>query len=671
MQDDGAIIEMSESTSTKKRVNASPKAHPAGSAGTGKKRDAATPKPRAAEKETGKKRDAATPKPRATENGTGKKRGAATPKPRATENGTGKKRGAATPKPRATENGTGKKRGAAIPKPRAAEKETGKKRAAAAPKPRAAENGAGKKRGAAVVRAKAPAKPAVRTGRASSRTAVVEENPVASARHRDSARPAAGDGRDERLSRKPGRKRRDRKPPRRGTAAFAALNVLLLAGIAALVMLIARQERCYADFRQMRQVVDRQTFYAGTTVEGVDVSRMTLSNALDYWRDRVEPRYAGRTVTLDSGETVTSGQLGYRSDYESVLTAAWSAGRYGSLEERYLLAAQRAQAPVAYSVRRTDYDRDALDSYVQSVADALYVSASDAKVEGFNAETYEFTFTPSREGRRLDADALKQDIARAIADGGGSVRLSIETLQPRFSTEEVASHYGLIDYAITNASASTDARLKNIRLAMSIINGTRVAPGETFSFNETVGERTYERGFRKAPAYSAGDVTDQVGGGICQVSTTLFNAVVKADLEIVERHNHSMTVSYVDKGKDATVDWGNQDFRFKNTSSDDIYICCYLTDDKRVRFGIFGMLLPNGEKITFEAETTLVVKHDTVYEATPLLLAGETHVQQKGRDGYRAEAYKVRWDAEGNQLSRELLCKSVYRMRSEVVLYGV
>ena len=234
-------------------------------------------------------------------------------------------------------------------------------------------------------------------------------------------------------------------------------------------------------------------------------------------------------------------------------------------------------------------------------------------------------------------------------------------LEPEASTDEVAAQYGLIDYAITNASSSSKARLNNIKVAMSFINGTCVAPGETFSFNDTVGERTTARGFKLATAYSSGEVTEEVGGGICQVSTTLFNAAVKADMEIVERHNHSLTVSYVDKGKDATVDWGNQDFRFKNTSSDNIYICCYLTDDKRVRFGIFGKLLPNGEKITVEAVTTEVMKAETEYQPSAFLGKGQTYVLQEGRNGYKAEAYKVRWDAEGNEISRELLCKSVYQ----------
>ena len=482
--------------------------------------------------------------------------------------------------------------------------------------------------------------------------------------------PQSGDLFLENREAKPRKRAGKTPPPERGGALFGALNVCLMIGIAVLIALGARQHAAYADFLEMRSVVDQQTFYAGTTVEGVDVSHMTLSDAMTHWSERVEPRYANRTVALDNGVTVTSAQLGYASDYASVLSAAWSAGRNGSLEERYRMASGRRESPVAYSVTRSDYDDEALDRFVRSMAAQTDKPVKEADIVSFDAERYEFQFSEAENGKRLDTEALKRDVAQAVGAGGGSVSLLVETIAPELSTTEVAARYGLIAYAITNANSSSKARLNNIKLAMSTINGTRVGPGEVFSFNEVVGQRTTARGYRKATAYSGGDVTEQVGGGICQVSTTLFNAAVKADMEIVERHNHSLTVSYVDRGKDATVDWGGQDFKFKNNSDDDVYICCYLTEDKRVRFGIFGKLLPNGETITLDAVTTETEKYETQYIETPLLDRGQTYLLEQGKNGYKAEAYKVRWDGQGNEISRELLCRSVYKSKPEIIQYG-
>jgi regulatory protein len=149
-------------------------------------------------------------------------------------------------------------------------------------------------------------------------------------------------------------------PPRGSTALFGALNACLAIAIAVLLALGLRVHSQYGEFLRMREVVDKQTFYEGTTVEGVDVSRMTLTNAMDYWRNRVEARNAERTVTLDDGTAITAGALGYTSDYESVLTTAWSHGRSGTLEERYRMASSRmlSKKELTDRLRRKGADPD-------------------------------------------------------------------------------------------------------------------------------------------------------------------------------------------------------------------------------------------------------------------------------------------------------------------------
>lgn len=450
----------------------------------------------------------------------------------------------------------------------------------------------------------------------------------------------------------------------------SALTVVLSLCIACVALLGVGQYAGYRSFCTMRDAVNRETFYEGTVVDGIDVSLMTLDQAKQHWAQSVEPVYSQRKVTLSNGTELTAAELGYTSDYEMVLNNAWNAGRSGSLEERYRALSTRRQQPVSYSVTRSNYDEESVDACVHAVAEQINRDAEDAKIASFDAETYSFTFTEAVAGSQLDTVALKTDIIQALENGGGNVELVVRTVQPQVTEEEVAAQYGMITYAVTNASSSSSNRLSNIKLALSLIDGYKLAPGETFSFNETVGQRTTERGFKVATAYSSGEVTQDVGGGICQVSTTLFNAAVKADMEIVERHNHSLTVSYVDKGKDASVNWDSQDLRFTNTSDDDIYICCLLTDDKRVRIGMFGKLLDNGETITVEAETTGRIDYETEYVANMLLPTGTTNVKQAGKSGYTATAYKIRWDKDGKQISKEVLCKSTYRATKEIIEYG-
>ncbi|MCQ2438088.1 MAG: VanW family protein, partial [Clostridia bacterium] len=305
-----------------------------------------------------------------------------------------------------------------------------------------------------------------------------------------------------------------------------------------------------------------------------------------------------------------------------------------------------------------------------TAANAINRAPTAAHIASFDMTNYAFTFAEGEPGKQLDTATLESDIITTLKNGGGTVEPVITEIAPSNTVSEISSQYGMISAAVTNASSSSSNRISNIRLAMATINGTCLEPGESFSFNGVVGRRTTERGYKKAGAYANGEVTEEVGGGICQVSTTLFNAVDKADLQIDERHNHSLPVSYVDNGKDATVDYGNQDFRFTNNSDDKIYICCVVTDDKRVRVGIFGKLLPNGETITVESRTTGSVPYTTEYRANMTYASGYSQVTRPGKNGATAEAYKVRHDASGNIISTELLCKSTYKATSEIIEYG-
>lgn len=463
---------------------------------------------------------------------------------------------------------------------------------------------------------------------------------------------------------------RSKKKRRKKKGGFSGVSALLLVVILCLCGLGYWRVQEYKDLCHMKEVVSRQTFYDGTTVDGVNVSGMTLQQALDHFEHQVEPAHRQAAVVLDDGTKVTAEQLGYSSNYRDVLTGAWSIGRTGSLVERYARVQESMRVPAAHQVMRIAYDDQLVRQYAAQVAQQVDQPARDAGLKDFNVETYEFEFEPEQVGYTLNQESLVASIENALANGGGNINMVIATVAPQITQETVASQYGMISSAITNASSSSSNRLSNIRQALKAINGMWLDPGESFSFNQVVGQRTTERGYKTATAYSGGKVTEEVGGGICQVSTTLFNAAVKANLKIDERHPHSLTVSYVDLGKDAAVDWENKDLKFTNNSDDRIYICCYLTDDKRVRFGIFGKLLPDGMSITVEGKKTGNVDYRTEYQMNFTLFSGQTRILQQGKQGYKATAYKIWWDANGNEIKREELCKSSYQATPEIIEYG-
>lgn len=448
------------------------------------------------------------------------------------------------------------------------------------------------------------------------------------------------------------------------------LTVLLFMLLAAFVVCGIRRISEYNRFKEMKAAVGVDYFYPGTVIDKTDVSGMTMDEVLNKWNNEVETGYSGAVVTLSNGITKTAAELGYSSDYIDVLSGVWETERRGSIEERYNTLQQHETAQKEYNVHRTLYDDAEVRKFVDMVAEGIDEEPKNAALRSFNTDTYQFEYEDGHSGKRVDREKLVSDIEMALRTGGGSVTLEIQAIEPEITRENVAANYGMISSAITNASSSNSNRLSNIKLALSFINGTEIKPGDEFSFNAVVGKRESSRGFKKAPAYSGGEVMEEIGGGICQVSTTVFNAAVKANMKIKERHPHSMPVSYVDPGKDAAVDWGNKDLRFVNNSDESVYICCYLTDDKRVRVGVFGKLIPDGKSIVIETDKTKGDDYTTDYRVNFEMAPGATKVVQKGRKGAKATTYKVVLDADGNEISREEMFKSSYKPEKEIIEYG-
>lgn len=362
--------------------------------------------------------------------------------------------------------------------------------------------------------------------------------------------------------------------------------VLALAAlIAVLLVLCGWQFVEYRDFSHKSDAVGVDTFFDGVYIEGVDVSGMTLDEAVAHWENEIEPVYAARTVTLSDGTQIVSSHVGYESNYRQVLQTAFDLCRSGGLQQQFETLSGMG-AGVDYTVSRTYCTREALAGIALGIALNTNYLPSDAEAIGFDAETQMFIFGDPTSGQTLDREALYSDIESAFEQGGGEVELKYDYTEG----EVPVDGYGLIATYTTDASTSSSARLHNIRLALSTINGTCVEPGEVFSFNGVVGERTKAAGYRPAPAYSRMETVMEYGGGICQVSSTLYAAVEKAGLEIVERHSHSLKVTYIPKGMDATVDWGNKDFKFANNTSEAIYIVGYVDGFEQVHINLYGRL---------------------------------------------------------------------------------
>lgn len=221
---------------------------------------------------------------------------------------------------------------------------------------------------------------------------------------------------------------------------------------------------------------------------------------------------------------------------------------------------------------------------------------------------------------------------------------------------------------LTRYDESNINRSINIKLASEKIDGTILMPGETFSYNQTVGKRTQKAGYKEAGVYMNGKVVDGIGGGICQVSSTLYNAVLEANLEIVSRKNHHFITSYVPVSKDATVSYGTIDFKFKNTRNYPIKINCK-SQNGICQISIYGIKEEIEYEVIIEEKTTEIIPYQTRYIRTNNLEKGVENEIQKGVNGYKSEAYKI-LKLNGQVISKTLISKDSYNPLERVIEVG-
>ena len=317
-------------------------------------------------------------------------------------------------------------------------------------------------------------------------------------------------------------------------------------------------------------------------------------------------------------------------------------------------------------------DTSGLDEKVKAEAAACGAKwdkkAKNGSIDKFDAASGKFVFAGEENGFAINQDKLAADISQALKDKKFDAKITAtgSDVAPEISAASAKEKYKTISSFTTNTTANQN-RNTNVRLAAEAINGTVIKPGQEFSFNGTVGQRTEAKGYKGAAAYNNGEVVQEIGGGVCQVSTTLYNAVFKAGLKISSRRSHTFEPSYVTPGRDATVSWDQPDFKFINNSSTAIGLRASYADQK-VTVSVYGIpILEDG--ITWDLDSKKVEDLGTpnpTYEEDQTLQPGEEVIKSKGSAGSRWETYKVVYK-NGKEISRELDHKTTYKGHTPVV----
>ena len=303
------------------------------------------------------------------------------------------------------------------------------------------------------------------------------------------------------------------------------------------------------------------------------------------------------------------------------------------------------------------------DIDIEKIHNEIYKEAKNAYVEENPTKVYSHV-----DG--VDFAISIDEAKEIINEDKEEYVIPLEITVPEVTIDDIAEQVfpEKLSSFTTRYDANNENRTNNILLAIEKIDGTILFPGETFSYNKTVGERTIKNGYKEATVYSGGKVVQGIGGGICQVSTTLYNAVLYANLDIEKRSNHKFLVSYAEPGRDATVSWGITDFCFSNSRNYPIRINCNAVNGL-LRVDIYGLKEEEEYEVKLETNILEETNFKTNYINDSTIDEGTEEIQQYGKKGIVCETYKV-LKLNGKVVSKEILSTDTYNSLEQIVKKG-
>ena len=392
-----------------------------------------------------------------------------------------------------------------------------------------------------------------------------------------------------------------------------------------------------------------KTWIKGKNIElSVTIDTDMVSQISQNINNSLEGAVVQPSYYIEDGKLIiTSGKTGNQVDEKELLKQI-----YTILEEDNESSQSITTPTITVEPQEIDIEKIHEEVYKQ-VQDAYYTQNP-------------FTIYPESDGIDFDVENAKTILAETKEE----YEIPLVITKPTKTVKEIGTEAfpDKLGTCSTNYNAGNKNRTTNLILAAQKINGTVLLPGEEFSYNKTVGERTISAGFKEAAVYSNGQVVDGLGGGICQISSTLYDAVIYANLNVTERRNHQFVTSYLPAGKDATVVWGSQDFKFVNTRKYPIRIEATVNGGVAT-ITIWGLKEDVEYDISIETKKIATIAYTTQYIQDSSLPVGKEVVQQAGSNGRKVEAYKV-VRLNGQVVSTTLLSKDTYNAMKRIVRVG-
>lgn len=407
----------------------------------------------------------------------------------------------------------------------------------------------------------------------------------------------------------------------------------------------------------------------GVRVMGIDLDGLNMPKGLAQLEE-LEKKLRVEEVTLSYQEQswpLLLSEAGLDLDEEWIMEEALRSGREGNVIQRLKDRKQLRQSGVAIDPA-INFDQDRLKQRTDEFTKGIVDEPLDANfvIDGNDA----VSIRPGKDGTAVDMEKLVGDLTEVIVESKNpQVELAMINVAPARSAEMLQSTgiNGLLAGYYTRFDSSKTSRTYNVNVAAGAFDELLVLPGHNVSFNEVVGPRSSEAGYKNAPVIVDNEFVDGLGGGVCQVSTTLYNCVLLAGLEVVERTCHSLPVSYVPIGRDATVVYGAIDFSFCNNTDDYIYVKSFVSGGQ-LGIKIYGNTA-HKKDVQVNSWVTQEIEPRVIYEDDPNLPKGEEVVKQEGSKGFRVSGERL-FLVNGAVENRESLYSSEYSSVNKIVAVG-
>ena len=409
----------------------------------------------------------------------------------------------------------------------------------------------------------------------------------------------------------------------------------------------------------------------GIYVGEYNLGGMTEEEANKKIQDLVGQMESQKITLVVDGQPMetTAKELGFHWSNPEAVNQAASAWQGGNLIKRYLNKKDIEKNHVIIPLE-TALDDGRLEAFINEKCASAIVEPQNASIIRANGA---FTVTPSVTGKNVDIKATKDALNAALANGLSepvTANATVSVENPAITTEALSTINDILGTFSTSFSSSGASRSTNLKVGSSKINTRVLMPGETLSGYECMHPFTVSNGYATASAYENGQVVDSVGGGVCQISTTLYNAVLRAELLVAQRQNHSMVVGYVKPSQDAAIAGTYKDLKFTNNYSTPIYIEGY-TSGKTITFTIYGKeTRPANRTFDFVSETLSVTDPGAPKEVVdPAMAPGSRKQVQSAHTGIKSRLWKVVY-LDGVEQSREILHTDTYNPSKAIIKVG-